>query len=54
MVLTLTFADYDASPKVNLFSGIFLIIFAIALFTGGCLLNFLKKILSTVDVRRRF
>jgi hypothetical protein len=36
-------ADYDSGPKVNLFHGNFLIIFAIALFTCTCLLNFSKK-----------
>jgi len=44
LVLTLISADYDSSPKVNLFHGIFLFIFAIALFAGACLLNFSKKL----------
>jgi len=44
LVLTLSSAaDYDSCPKVNLFYGIFFIIFAIALFTGACLPNFSKN-----------
>jgi len=44
LALILTSADYDSCPKVNVFHGIFLIVFAIALFTGAFLLNFSKKL----------
>ena len=44
MFLATFLTDCGSCPKVNLFHWIFLIIFAAALFTGACLLNFSKKL----------
>jgi len=53
LVLTLTSADYDSWPKVNLFYGFFNH-FRDSTFYWRLPSKFFNKTLSTVDVRHRF